>query len=188
MKLKALLLSAMACLVFSPAQAQISIFFESDIEGTSNTEGYEDQVELISFDWKIGNFRNLIQPVDTANDGFYCGVDQMFNMYKNLDASSPAFISRVLGGGNELVAGDRNYRSRIHVVNSNNGELREVLSLILRDVNFREYSTNVEEGESRPVETIGLTYSGIGGRVFEFDESGTASIAGEFDFNCRGQF
>jgi len=179
----------MACLVFSPAQAQISIFLSSDIEGTSTTDSYVDDVELLSFDWKVGNFNELVSiPTDVAGDGFYCGVDQMFNIHKNLDASSPAFISRVLGVNNGL-AGDTNPKTLIHVVSAgNDGNLREVLTLILRDVQYREYSTNVEDGESRPVETIGLTYSGIGGRVFEFDESGTASIAGEFDFNCRGQF
>jgi len=188
MKIKSLLLSAMACLIFSPAQADISILLKSDfISGTSKVEGYEGLVQLNSLDWEVLSELLRVGPLGDANeDLMYCGVNTTMKIHKNLDSSSPDFINMLFFGGGSLAADYGNPKFTILMVRTDvEPEPRVLVKIILDYPRVMSYRTVAETGEGRPVESIGLGFEAIRGRVMNYDSSGNRDGFSEFNLNCR---
>lgn len=180
MKLKALILSAMACTAFGTAQAEnIDIFLEGPIEGTSQTQDFEGAIILNSLDMGFLSQMRFATATGSPDQNLsYCGVDTSFIVTKNVDISSPSFIAEVVGSRRP------SEEFTITMLQSGGERPLRLMEIQLMYPTILAYDSSADASGGAPIETLSFSYAAIRGRVFSYDDAGRKDRINEFEINC----
>ncbi|MDX1692258.1 MAG: type VI secretion system tube protein Hcp [Ketobacteraceae bacterium] len=143
------------------------IFMEIEgIEGNVTMEGFEGQIELLSYNWGVGRGISMITG-RTANREVSSPSISEVTVSKSMDKATPMILQ-------EAVVGTKGKNIKLHLVRTGGDTEEEYMTYTLHNCLISSYSVGAG-GNGEPTETLSLSFTAI---ETAYSESGKDNVKG----------